>query len=152
MCLDSGWSVLQIDGRGRSLYTINGGEDSSDEGIQLALGQMDRSTDSGSIPRLAIVAETDAGGTGLEFSASPIIIYYSNSDSGEGRMQSEFRAKSANMDTLRGLIIKDYIHLPTDKLIRDRLLEKKELQAISMGDLRGMLREERQVEDEVQSN
>lgn len=136
-CLEAGWFVLQIDGRGRFLFNPANGEPRSDsESLQLALGQMDRSTDTGQIVKLAVVAETDAGGTGLEFSASPCIIYYSNSDSGEGRMQSKFRAMSNNMDKVRGLTIKDYILLPSDRLIRDKLEEKIELQAISMGDLR----------------
>lgn len=136
-CLEAGWFVLQIDGRGRFLFNPANGEPKSDsESLQLALGQMDRSTDTGQIVKLAVVAETDAGGTGLEFSASPCIIYYSNSDSGEGRMQSKFRAMSNNMDKVRGLTIKDYILLPSDRLIRDKLEEKIELQAISMGDLK----------------
>jgi hypothetical protein len=138
--LKAGWSVLQLDGRGRYLYLNQSVPPVADEqSILLALGEMDRSTDTNTIRRLAVVAQSDSAGTGLEFSSSPITIYYSNSDNGEGRMQSEQRGHSANMDKVRGCTVKDYIHLPTDQLILDRLRKKKDVQALSMGDLNACL-------------
>lgn len=137
-CLECGWAVLQIDGRGREVFWPNGSSTSEPDVIQLVLGEMDRSTDTGKVPKLAVCSQTDAGGTGLEFSSSPVIIYYSNSDSGEGRMQSEERPQSGNMDKNRGVVIKDYIHLPTDKLILDKLRAKKDLQTITMGEFKDL--------------
>jgi hypothetical protein len=51
-------------------------------------------------------------------------------------MQSEARAHSDNMDKVRGLTVIDYCLLPTDKKIRDRLMMKKDLQSLSMGELK----------------
>lgn len=134
-CCEAGWTVLQVDGRGRVLFNPDGTSTSKHESIQLALGEMDRSSDTKSIEKLAFVAEPDAGGSGLELSASPVTIYYSNSDSGEGRMQSKKRAYSNNMDKERGLTIKDYCLLPTDELILKKQDDKQEMQDISMGEL-----------------
>lgn len=133
ICLEHGWTVLQMDGRRRVLLKPDGSSDSSEAAINVALGEMDRSTNTYTVEKLVVNAQTDAAGTGLEFSASPTIIYYSNSDSGEGRMQSEARGYSANMDKVRGGLIKDYCHLPSDYAIRETLRNKKDLQALSMG-------------------
>lgn len=139
-CLDAGWTVLQLDGRGRYLYYNPTSEPVSDrESLLMALGEMDRSTDTGAIEKLAVVAQTDSAGTGMEFSASPLIVFYSNSDSGEGRMQAVERGHSANMDKVRGCTVKDYIHLPTDALIREQQMTKKTMQSLSMGDFQRVL-------------
>ena len=123
-----GWIVLQIDGRGWKVF----GEHTTEECIDA----MDRSLDTGAIERLAVVAQSDSAGTGLEFSATPTVIYYSNSDSGDARMQSEDRPYSNNMDTQRGLRIIDYCYLPTDAKMLARLKEKKDLQSLTLGELK----------------
>lgn len=139
--LEAGWHVLQLTSD-KALYTPDGIRLGGDESLQLALDQMDRSSNDYKIRKLAVVADTGSGGSGLEFSASPVIIYYSNSDLGEGRMQSEFRGKSVNMDKERGLTIKDYILLSTDEKILDQQEAKKEMQAISMGDLASIINQQ----------
>jgi hypothetical protein len=145
-CVSKGWVVLEITGKGWNVYVPqdwridNGlGENPSTE---LCLNEMDRSTNMYIIPKLALVANPEAGGEGNEFSASPVIIYYSNTNKGASRMQSEARAHSNNMDKQRGLLVKDYCHLKTDYKIRESLLNKKDLQAITMGDLSIILNEE----------
>lgn len=147
VCCAHGWVVLNIDSRG---CTINLPDKTSEGSLQgqsyesalgqkvteeLCLNEMDRSTNLGIIDKLAVVANPEAGGEGNEYSASPVIIYYSNPDKGAARMQSEDRAHSDNMDKVRGLLIKDYCHLPYDYKVRDTLLNKKDLQAITMGDI-----------------
>jgi hypothetical protein len=122
-----GWQVLQISGKG---YIPVNTSRSKDE----LLTEMDRSTCS-SDSKICVVAQTDSASAGLEFSASPCIVYYSNSNNGANRMQSEDRAYSNNMDKSRGLTIYDFLYLPTDKLILDSLKLKKDLQNLSMGDL-----------------
>ena len=102
---------------------------------------MDASTDSGSVERLLVLAQADSASTGLEFSSSPVVIYYSNSFNGAARMQSEDRPYSNNMDKARGLEIRDYIHLPSDLLVRNNLLQKKKLQSITLGELRVSMEE-----------
>ena len=135
ICLANNWYVLQIDGRQRVLLKPDGTSTNQHEIITMALAEMDRSSNTNTIEKLAFVANTDAGGSGIELSASHVIIYYSNSDSGEGRMQSKCRAYSNNMDKERGLTIKDYILLPSDELILNKLDSKEEIQSISMGAL-----------------
>lgn len=141
-CVDAGWTVLQCDGRGWQVHHAENPDDA--EGVVMwstddCLEQMDRSTNDGRISKLAFVANPESGGTGLELSASPTIIYYSNTNRGEARMQSEDRAHSANMDTNRGLTIVDYVYLPVDRTVRDSLIEKKDLQNLSMGVLKEVL-------------
>lgn len=128
-CVNKGWTVLRCDGRGWSVF---GGTYT----VDFCLSQMDRSSDDGTIPKLVFVANPESGGVGLELSSSPSIIYYSNTNKGEARMQSEDRAHSANMDVDRGLGIIDYCLLPTDYTIRDSLMKKKDLQSLSMGVLK----------------
>ena len=135
-----GWTVLRADGSGWKLYYPTGEE--QDWTVDFALSQMDRSIDDGSIERLCFVAQTEAAGTGLELSAAPAVIFYSNSNNGAARMQAEDRPHSNNMDKDRGLVIKDYCHLPSDYTIRESLLNKKDLQAISMGQLKNVYKED----------
>lgn len=150
-CLKKGWVVLQIDSRGWNIFTPIVDKDENDlKGqnyetvigqkidIDLCLQEMDRSTNKWILDKLAIVANPEAGGEGNEFSASPIIIYYSNTNKGASRMQSEARAHSNNMDKMRGLLVKDYCHLPSDYKIRASLINKKDLQAITMGDIQSV--------------
>lgn len=146
-CLEEGWVVLQIDARGWQIATptveeLVGQSFNSVLGqkidVDLCLQEMDRSTNTGLIDKLVIVANPEAGGEGNEFSAAPVIIYYSNSNNGKARMQSEARPHSNNMDKAKGLLIKDYCHLPSDYKIRESLMAKKDLQAITMGDILGI--------------
>lgn len=128
LCIEKDWIVLQASGKGwKALNTTLD--------VDLLLSEMDGSSDRGLVDKIAFVAQADAASTGIELSASPVIIYYSNSFSGGARMQSEDRPYSNNMDKARGLEIRDYIHLPSDMLVRNNLLNKKDLQAITMGDL-----------------
>ena len=155
LCEALDWTVMQIDGRGTkikishsdNIRLAEGSLNHSDFTESSLLNEMDRSTDTGRIAKLVLVAQADSAGTGLELSATPTIIYYSNTNKGESRMQSEDRAHSMNMDKNRGLTIIDYINLPTDKRIRDSLLSKKKLQAISMGDLENILKEQTHMEE-----
>ena len=42
------------------------------------------------------------------------------------------------MDKMRGLLVKDYCHLPSDYKIRESLILKKDLQAITLGDIQSV--------------
>ena len=123
--------MLKVDGRGWEVLNAL-------DSVETALGEMhggmkprDRK-----IEKLAFVAQADSASTGIELSASPVIIYYSNSFKGEARMQSEDRAHSNNMDKERGLLIKDYFNLPSDALVKRNLSSKKRLQSITLGDIK----------------
>lgn len=128
-CVQKGWTVLKADGRG---WEVHGASHTVDQ----CLAEMDRSSNTGAIEKLVFVANPSSGGVGIELSASPTIIYYSNTNKGADRIQSEARAHSNNMDKNRGLTVIDYCHLPTDYTIREQLMLKRDLQSISMGELR----------------
>jgi hypothetical protein len=131
-CLEKGWVVLQVDGRGWQVFKPEG--EDREITVDMCLTEIDRSSDTHTIEKLVISGQSDTQ-EGLEYSASPTIIYYSNSNKGASRMQSEARAHSNNMDKQRGLTVIDYCLLPSDKKIRDSLMLKKDLQSLSMGEL-----------------
>lgn len=134
ICLSNNWVVLKVDGRGWDGLGTSLPTDS-------LLREMDRSsmttdiTNNNYVEKLAFVAQASSGSTGLELSASPVIIYYSNDDNGDARMQSEDRPHSNNMDKERGLEIIDYYHLPIDEMVVTRHKKKQSLQAITLGNI-----------------
>ena len=142
ICLDKSWVVLKIDGKGWEVY-------GSSLPVDCLLSAMDRSfnpltSEGGKYAqyadvlesmKLAVVAQADSASTGLEFSASPVLIFYSNSFNGGSRMQFEDRGYSNNMNKETSLTIIDIVHLPTDLLVRDNLLTKKTLQSITLGEV-----------------
>lgn len=85
-------------------------------------------------PKVAFVAHTESGGMGLTLTASPMICYFSNTFSGEARMQSEDRIHRIGLDMNRGATIIDILHLPSDKKVLENLQAKKDLQSLSMGE------------------
>ena len=86
--------------------------------------------------KLAFVGNAISGGMAITLTASDTIIFYSNSFDGQARMQAEDRIHRIGM---KGANIIDLIHLPTDQLILDNLKLKKDLQAVTMGDLASCL-------------
>jgi len=146
ICLENNWIVLKVNKDGMQAL----GTHLSNETL---LKEMDRSkqtmdtTIPNFIEKLAFVAQSSVV-TGLELSASPVIIYYSNDDNGAARMQSEDRPHSNNMDKERGLEIRDYFHLPIDKLVLDRHRKKQSLQAITLGDIDKIMNFTKEVSNE----
>jgi hypothetical protein len=131
-----GWAVLKIDGKGWVGTDHNGNRLNTDE----LLDAMDGSSPKRQAllekyPMLAVVANPDAGGMALTFTASSFCVYYSNSFSGEARIQSEDRIHRLGMDQNRGCIIYDLICMPSDKLVYNNLMQKKRLQALTMGEI-----------------
>jgi hypothetical protein len=86
-------------------------------------------------PRVCFIGNPQAGGMALTLTASPTALFYSNSFSGEARIQAEDRIHRVGMDKNRGCIIKDIVMLPTDQLVLDNLLKKKRLQSLTLGEI-----------------
>lgn len=122
ICEDCGWEYIRVDGRGWH---------SSIEGDEITNFQK-KLVDH---PRLAFIGQPGAAGMGLTLTASPVIVYYSNDFNAESRIQSEDRAHRPGMDVNRGCTIIDLLHLNTDYLILENLKKKRELQALTMGDV-----------------
>lgn len=137
-----GWSTLRVDGRGYSATDPHNNTYDSDE----FLIAMDRTHPRYQelldlYPKICFIGHPKAGGMALTLHASPTAIFYSNDFSGEARFQAIDRIHRAGMDENRGCIIKDYIHLKTDQLVLNNLEKKRELQAMTMGEVLTILKE-----------
>jgi SNF2 family DNA or RNA helicase len=119
------WDYIRVDGRGWQ-STIPGKPPELLEAFQ------ERKDNH---PRLVFVGQPGAAGMGLNLTASPSIVYYSNDFNAESRIQSEARIHRPGMDVNRGACIIDLIHLPTDRLVIENLRKKRRLQDMSMGQL-----------------
>lgn len=128
-CVDiahrEGWAVVQVSGKGWFATDSKGKEIPGDH-LDIFQDMLVEH------PRVAWIANADASGTGLTLTASPTIVYYSNSFNGESRFQSEDRCHRPSMDLNRGLTIIDLIHLPSDQGVLDNIKLKKNLQSMSM--------------------
>lgn len=136
LCHQQGWATLRIDGRGY-LAELPDGKQVDDK---IFLSAMDRSDKRfqellEEYPKICVIGHPQAGGMGLTFTASPVALYYSNSFSGEARIQSEDRVHRIGMDTNRGCIIKDLIMFETDKMVLENLKQKKRLLSMTLGEL-----------------
>jgi SNF2 family DNA or RNA helicase len=124
ICQDMKWNYIRVDGRGWH----------SDLDNNEHLINFQEKTDQ--YPRVAFIGQPGAAGMGLTLTASPVIIYYSNDFNAESRVQSEDRIHRPGT---RGCTIIDLLHLDTDYLVLDNLQKKRELQAITMGDINQVL-------------
>lgn len=88
---------------------------------------------------IVFVGHPEAAGMGLDLSASPTTIYYSNSFKGTARSQSEDRIHGPDMDKSRGCLIKDYLHLPCDKLVLDRVRSKRDAEKLTLTEIQEVM-------------
>lgn len=93
-------------------------------------------------PRVAFIAHPKSGGMGLTLTASPTIVYYSNTFDAEDRIQSEDRIHRPGMDLNKGATIIDLVHLPSDTKILDNLRKKRDLQSLTLGEFKAALETE----------
>lgn len=136
-CLRQKWAVIRVD-QGREVVFDSDGNVKDNRNI-LTLFQ-DLKND---WPRVAFVANAASAGMGLTLTASPSIVYFSNTFNAEDRIQSEDRIHRPGMDLNLGATIIDLIHLPTDQKILDNLKKKRDLQAMTLGDFSEALKLER---------
>jgi predicted nucleic-acid-binding Zn-ribbon protein len=135
ICHRQGWTTIRVDARGWSIMDYNNNPVDNSDSIKVFQELKDEH------PRVAFIGQPGAAGMGLTLTASPSIIYYSNDFNGENRIQSEDRIHRPGMDLNRGATIYDLIHLPSDLLVLKNLQKKRELQAMSMGELTAILEE-----------
>ena len=135
ICREAGWHVLRVDGRGWHFFLnqeASKGTDGKVKNKYSYTADQEQFQDKNLDEKIAFVANSDAGGMGITLTKSKIAIYYSNSFNAEARIQSEDRIYRIGS---RGALIKDYFHLPTDKMILQNLKFKRDLQSLSMGQL-----------------
>lgn len=131
MAIEAGWNVLRVDGRGYAGFDTNRMPLDSN----MLLDEMDYSHPDKDIDKLCFVGHPQAGGMALTLTASPTELFYSNSFSGEARIQAEDRIHRAGMDPNTNARIIDLIHLPTDQLVLDNLKKKRRLQSLTLGEV-----------------
>lgn len=132
-CLKAGWPVVRLDGRGWWSNTFDALDGPS---ILAAFDDKER------YPKIAFVGQPGAGGMGLNLTASSMEAYYSNTFKGEDRTQSEDRIHRPGADHNRGCTIYDFVHLPQDLWVLDSLKKKRDLQAMTLGQLAKIYAEE----------
>ncbi len=119
--LERGWAVLQITGKGlRPLGTT--------APVDELLESMDASTDKRTMPKLIVISQADTGNTGMEFSASSAIIFYSYSQRSDSYEQARARMSSGASSTNKVII--HYHYLAIGKIMYQSLLLKKDVQEI----------------------
>lgn len=89
--------------------------------------------------KIVYVAHPQKGGMSLTLTAAVAAVFYSNDFQGESREQAEDRIHRMGMDENKGATIIDLIHLGSDQLVRDRLMEKRDLQGLSLSAIRDAL-------------
>ena len=139
IALTKGWVVLSVDGRGYRCFSALETPSIEDLLKSMDASHKDRSHYMEQYPKVCFVGHPQAGGMSLTLTASPTEVFYSNSFSGEARMQSEDRFHRVGMDVNRGATIIDFIHLKTDQLVLDNLRKKKDLQSLTMGEVQQAL-------------
>lgn len=124
------WEVIQVDGRGWK-STINGYHP-----IRMLDAFQNGQAEH---PRICFVGQPSSAGMGLNLTASPSILYYSNDFNAESRIQSEDRIHRPGMNVNRGATIYDLVVLKSDYLILNNLQVKRRLQDMTLGQMREQL-------------
>jgi len=125
----AGWEVIQVDGRGWLHKYKNNTEALKD------FGKVDQDYSE----KVCWVAHPESGGMGISLSSSKVIVFWSNSFKAEDRLQAIERCTDSNMDLGQGCKVFDFIHLPTDEWVLENLGKKKDLQNITMDQIKWQL-------------
>lgn len=136
--LRMGWSVVRVDGRGWTGFAPPGEPELRLKGRELyrafRFGQVEH-------PKLAFVAQASSAGHGLNLTASPTEIFYSNDFNFESRIQAEERNNRMGIQTVldrtgrKSILVVDLVHLETDVKILDNHKVKRALQAMTLGEI-----------------
>lgn len=137
LCLGEKWAVIKADGGGWEGWDANGVKivtpgNKADHSQELMKIFMRHPSYADEYPDVAFIGQPGAAGMGLTLTASPTIVFFSNDFNGESRWQAEDRGHRLGMDRIRGGLIIDIIHLPTDEKVLENLQKKKDLQYMSM--------------------
>ena len=129
LCHKEQWSTIRCDGRGWQ-GSLPDGELFGDSANYLKIFQYPDYRET--YPRVVFIGQPGAGGMGLTLTASPTMIYYSNTFNGGDRQQSEDRIHRPGADVNRGVTIIDCFHLPTDSYVLRNLSKKRWMQDLSL--------------------
>lgn len=136
ICLDEGWLVLKIDGRGVEAVAPVTESVTSDD----LMDCMDYSHPTHDellrrFPKVVVVAHPMSGGMAYTFTSAPADLYYSNDFNAESKIQSAARIRRGGMHMTRGVTSYELLHLPEDMMVIDNLDGKKSMQAVTLNDI-----------------
>lgn len=130
ICREEGWGILRCDGRGWAWFDTPDVRDELD-----LLAELDLATRTARFEKLVVVSHSKSGGLGQNWTAPRENIFYSNDFDAEARWQAEKRTHRNGQPVTRGIRIKDYSHLPTDRYVLKNLEAKRNWQDITLGEV-----------------
>ncbi len=137
-----GWDTVRVDGRGWRVQRLTG-ELNEDSTPKTEVVKLDNPLDfwiQNPERRVAFIAHPKSGGVSLTLCeqegrpGATMSVFYSNDYNAGSRSQAEDRIHRIGMDKVKGAMIVDLIHLPTDKRVLDVLKKNRKLELMSMGD------------------
>lgn len=128
MALRNGWHVIRMDQSAIRIMAPDG------QPVEVQDFQSMFQDWKADYPRVAFIAHPRSGGMGLTLTASPTIVYFSNTFNAEDRIQSEDRIHRPGMDVNLGATIVDIFHLPSDRKVYENLRVKREMQSMTLGE------------------
>ena len=118
----AGWDYLRMDGRGTEGKTLEEFQRIGTKGPD----------------KVVFIGHPGSAGMGLTLTEADTIVYWSNDFNAESRIQSEDRIHRMGMKDSATIV--DLIHLPTDTIVLNNLKKKRELQALTLGELEAACR------------
>lgn len=147
-----GWDTMRLDGRGWKIERLTG-LPNEDGTPKTEIIRLDNPLDYWTAHperKICFVAHPQSGGVALTLSprgklpGAVMCVYYSNDFNAGSRSQSEDRIYRKGMDIVKGAVIVDIIHLPTDERVLKVLKQNRKLELMTMGDFEDLIK----VEDE----
>lgn len=149
ICQREGWDTMRVDGRGWKIDRLTGHPNADGTPVTESV-RLDNPMDywiSNPERRIAFVAHPKSGGVALTLCpqagrpGATTCVYYSNDFNPAARSQSEDRIHRTGMDKVKGAVIVDLFHLPTDRRVLEVLRQNRKLEKMSMGDFDQDLRD-----------
>lgn len=137
LLVEEKWNVWQGDGRGQKFYFQEGWKNDTNQGISESIFQ-----DANTHPQpIAFLGNPESFGQSITLTPSPAIIYYSNTFKSQYRVQSEDRIHRFGADKERGCKIIDFVWLPTDRLVLDKLKSKRDAEVTTLEEIDALFEE-----------
>lgn len=128
ICLQEGWDVVRMDGRGM-VYITNTGEKSSGDSRTFCLDAWEEQEEK----KIAWVCNIESGAMGLNLQKANLLVIFSNSFKSHYRTQLLKRIhRPGSTDTC---YVRDYIHLPSDERALEIVQSNRNLELMTLGEI-----------------